>query len=398
MTIFHIAQIDLNSRNAEVIHTLEIVKGFLRENDRVVLFTGKGNYPEGNHYCDLLPKIPNFHIVSKPLKRQLGYRGYLQFQLSLFFAMLRWLRKMKPEFLYVRYAAAMFTPYIFSKIYGTPMIIEINGIMSEEVKLLRKVPNFILKILEFWEKLNCYHAKKIITVTPEIRDYLVRKYSLNSSKIAVIPNGVNTELFKPLDKKECRKKLHLNKKGYYFGFIGNLAPWEGIDTLLRAFHHLKKENSNLKLIIVGDGKESLKLKDMIDKLELEDKVFLLGSKPYSDIPWYISACDILMVTPMGGSCILSGLSPLKLYEAFSCSRPVIATQIKGLEVVEEIAAGITVPLNNPQELAKAITKILSQKKLWEKMGNNGRKYVEKNHHWEKISQKVREVCLAEVIN
>ncbi len=87
-----------------------------------------------------------------------------------------------------------------------------------------------------------------------------------------------------------------------------------------------------------------------------------------------------------------GLSPLKIYEYLSCEKPVVSSRISNLEFIEQQQAGILVEPENPEELAKAVIKLLKDKELRESMGKNGREYVVKNHSWEAIGRKVADVC------
>ena len=79
----------------------------------------------------------------------------------------------------------------------------------------------------------------------------------------------------------------------------------------------------------------------------------------------------------------------------ACEKPTVASRISDLEFIEQ-NAGILVEPENPEELAKAIIKLLKDEKLREEMGRNGREYVVKNHSWEAVARNVAEVCKSAV--
>jgi len=76
---------------------------------------------------------------------------------------------------------------------------------------------------------------------------------------------------------------------------------------------------------------------------------------------------------------------------------VIASRVEGFEILEENHAGILVEPENPKELAKAIIKLLKDERLRRELGENGRKYVTKNHSWEAVARRVAEVCKSVVV-
>ena len=82
-----------------------------------------------------------------------------------------------------------------------------------------------------------------------------------------------------------------------------------------------------------------------------------------------------------------GYSPLKLYEYMACKKPVIATNTKGFEILKQSNAGILVNPEDLQELSNAMIKLLQNKQLREKMGDNGRKLVVSEYSWESTAKK-----------
>ena len=83
---------------------------------------------------------------------------------------------------------------------------------------------------------------------------ILRPLGVNEGIVTVVPNGVNSEIFKPLNKIECRKALNLGFTEVYFCFVGNLAPWQGLSYALPAFSAVVKSNKQeVRLVIVGEG-------------------------------------------------------------------------------------------------------------------------------------------------
>ena len=77
-------------------------------------------------------------------------------------------------------------------------------------------------------------SDRIIAVTPGIKVNLEKVYNIPEEKIVVVSNGANTSLFKPLEQETCRRELGLDPEIPYVCFVGNLAPWQGVEYLVKA--------------------------------------------------------------------------------------------------------------------------------------------------------------------
>jgi glycosyltransferase involved in cell wall biosynthesis len=129
-----------------------------------------------------------------------------------------------------------------------------------------------------------------------------------------------------------------------------------------------------------------------EKLWINNMFIFTGSVPYEKVPLYINASDICVAPFRIKRNMKIGLSPLKVFEYLACEKPIVSSEILNLEFIEQQNLGILVKPEDPDELAKAIIKLLKDDKLREEMGKNGRKYVVKNHSWEAIGRKTAEIC------
>ena len=282
-----------------------------------------------------------------------------------------------------------FYKYISKK--KPPLVMLVHGIVSDEVlsKNLIKKNSLTHKFLQVMEKKAYKLCNRIIAVTGGINEYLVNEFHINPYKIVVIPNAVDPDLFKPMDKGRCIRDLKLNETNCYVCFVGNLAPWQGVDYLVKAAPLILNEIPNAKILIVGDGLMSGELINLVEKTGVCDNVIFTGAVPHEEVPKYINASDVCVAPKKP---LKSEYSPLKLYEYMACGKSVVASRIRGFEILEQQNAGILVEPENTEELAKATIKLLKGEKLGEEMGRNGREYVVKNHSWEAVARRVVEVC------
>ncbi len=231
------------------------------------------------------------------------------------------------------------------------------------------------KISRKYENL-CYGNVDLITATTEIMSQeLRRKYTIKSD-IAIIPNGVDVDFFKPgKGKKELR-----------IIYSGNLGHAQELDKLILALKKLRK-NINAKLIFVGDGDLKDELMSLAEKEGLGYYVEFTGMVPREDVPEYISSSSAGMASLKKIDSLKYAL-PTKAYEYMSCGIPFVATGWGEIEnLARESGAGIMAE-NDPEDLYKAFLTILGDKEKMIEMGESGRKYVEKNNDRKQISKKL----------
>jgi len=299
--------------------------------------------------------------------------------------------KFKCEVLYVRHGISTISGLLISKLKRMPIAIEINGIIADEKFMGRRRGGRFLRYLLFHlDKIACGESTKIISVTEELKRLLVRLYDAPPNKIIVIPNGVNIILFKSLNEKECKRSLSLDLNAKYVGFIGSLAPWQGVEYLIKSAPLILEEVIETKFLIVGDGVVREELEDIIRELGLDDRFIFTGTIPHRDVPKYINASEVCVVPKIP---LKFGYSPLKLYEYMACRKPVIASRLSGFEILEQNNAGILVEPENSHKLAKAIIKMLKNKELREEMGRNGREVVVRKYSWKKVAENIEKVCM-----
>ena len=375
MNIFVPAYINLNEQNAGTTHILELVQNLEKQNNSVTLFASKAKDDKFHRFVSI-PKV-NIPVINQ-----------LVFQIGLFIAISFKVLINRPDIIYYRKFQFILVPIIL-KITGIPYVLEVNGSFIEEIKLYKKYPSIYIYISKIIDKLNYTSANKIVVVTSLLKDELIEKYGIDSKKIVVIENGANINHFKPIDKNQALLELNYNIDNKYVCFIGNLAPWQGLEYLIHAASGILKTCPDARFLIIGDGPMKNEWMQFTQELEVSENFIFTGSIPYEQIPLYINASDVCVVTKRQ---LKSGYSPLKLYEYMACSKPVIATRTDGFEILEECNAGILINPINTHELVDAVVKLLQNENLRKKMGTNGRKYVVENHSWASVAKKVAHAC------
>jgi len=284
------------------------------------------------------------------------------------------------------------TEYFLAKLFRIPSVKEVNGIVADEMRIGGKGDRVSVWFMDRIEKWNMPRADKIIVVTAQLEEVLHNEYNVPEDRIVVILNGANTELFKPMDAAEAKDELGLRQSDSYVCFVGSLSKWQGVEYLIEAAPLILESYPNTRFLIIGDGVMKEELIQLTEKVGVSDKVIFTGMMPYQKVPLYINASDICVAPFIRKRNERCGVSPLKFCEYMACEKPVVASRLAGLEMLEQNDAGILVEPENPEALASAIIKLYQDPDLRKQMGGNGRKYVVENRSWESVARKVAEVC------
>lgn len=194
--------------------------------------------------------------------------------------------------------------------------------------------------------------------------------------VKVIPNGYNPTLFRYMDLETCRDKLHLPNDKKIILSIGHLNEVKGYKYLIFAMDKLVKEGNDILSIIVGGGNLKNQLEEQIKRLNLENNVKFVGLKPHDEIPYWINACDIFVLSS------LSEGNPTVMFETLGCGKPFIGTNVGGVsEIITDDKLGFVVEPRDSDALSNAIVKAVNNK--WD------RNYIlnySKQYTWENIAK------------
>jgi glycosyltransferase involved in cell wall biosynthesis len=330
-------------------------------------------------------------VATSPVRGEAMLLWNLLKEVRLLFVAFGTVLRHKPDIIYRRHSIFN-TEFIPARFLRFPLIKEVNGIIVDEARITGRAGRFSLGIIDRIERCTLPRADRIIVVTSRLKELLHNDYKIPEDKIVVIENGANTELFKPLDPAEAREKLNLSQDRDYVCFVGSLSRWQGVEYLIEAMPFMLDKCPNTQLLIVGDGQTKEQLIGLAEQLGLSDKVIFTGMVPYRTVPLYINASDVCATPFVKARGERSGVSPLKLCEYLACQKPVVASKLGGLAMLEQSSAGVLVEPEDPGALAKAIIGLLQDPGLRKRMGENGREYVVKNRSWESVAGRVAEVC------
>ena len=275
-----------------------------------------------------------------------------------------------------------------------PFIQTVHGVLADEYvqslqrgspTLRAKLANFVMWQLSRFEEESAKNATLVVTISEYSRRKIMQFYGVDRAKIRIVPNGVDTQRFKP--SKGCEKikrQIGIDSKLCVL-FVGRLIPRKGLLYLVEAAKQIVKEFSQTTFLIVGDGPLKNHLISYLKKMKLSGNFVFLGDVSESALPALYNCADVFVLPS-----IQEGQG-IALLEAQATAKPIVAFDVGGVrEAVLDKETGLIMKPDSGK-LADAIMKLLANWSLREKMGIKGREFVVDNFSWDVCAHKMLQV-------
>lgn len=180
-------------------------------------------------------------------------------------------------------------------------------------------------------KHNLKNCNIITTVSPALVEKL-RKFGFSAE---LITNGVDTDIFKPMDGSLTRCELGIGKDAFVIGFCGSVERWYALDEMIRALPDLIRYRPDTRILVVGGSlftDYQQELETLVRDLGVANQVIFTGLKPYNELPRYIAcmdACTIPLSPPQWGDIAL----PNKYFEYSACGKPIVMRPMPDVEKI-----------------------------------------------------------------
>lgn len=203
------------------------------------------------------------------------------------------------------------------------------------------------------ERLAFSEADAISVTTQAMKMNVAVRLPDCESRISIIPNYVDTDLFKPMGCDRVSNQIL---------FIGRIAPEKNLLSLFEAIRPL-----DVRLVIIGDGPQRKELESGFP--DLKNKVSWLGNIPNMELPFHINRSAIYILPSLYEG------HPKALIEAMACAVPVIGCNSPGIrEIIRPLESGL-LSEPDPQSLRSAIEHLITNQKLAQKLGNQAREFI-----------------------
>jgi len=274
---------------------------------------------------------------------------------------------------------------IFSKLKRVKFILDVRSIPVETF-------GFRGFMLNFWFTASVLVARKFFDgmtiITSSMKEEVCNRFHINPKNVGVWTSGVSTRLFDPSkyisERSEFKKKLGLSAKFVVF-YHGVFSATRGLTQTIEAMKILKHTRPNAALFLLGTGPMASKLRNLIREEGLQHNVVIHNAVDQSEVPKFISMCDVGIV-PLPNHPHWRSQSPLKLLEYLAMEKVVIVTDIPAhRSIIGKNKCGLYISSIRPMDIAKTIEYAYINEGNLEKWGKFGRKIIKEKYTWEKVA-------------
>ena len=277
-----------------------------------------------------------------------------------------------------------------------PFLLEIRDIWPESIVTVGAMKQgFATKILEILEVWMYRSANHIVTVGKGYRDNVLSKVDV-TDRISVVTNGVDPNLFVPTEpSQEFRQQFGCDDNKFLCSYVGTIGMAHGLTVVVEAAKLLRQQGrDDIVFCLVGDGASRKSLQQQVDSEGLQDQVRFAGRLPKQDMPKVLSSSDSLLVH-LKKTDLFATVIPSKIFEAMAMNRPLImGVQGESAAIVAQSQSGIQIEPDNAQELADAIVKLADDPQLYQKLCNNGRKFVNQNYTRDSLASEMLQTMVS----
>jgi glycosyltransferase involved in cell wall biosynthesis len=300
------------------------------------------------------------------------------------------LKKIKPDIIMQQNTRYGQSGVRLGKRYNIPVFLDdITPIWEEETHSDRSFKRLARSIRK-----NVFSkASGLIAVSPEM-EITLRSEGVPSSKIHLVPNGVDCDLFNPnISSLEIRQRYGLEGK-VVVGYVGGVQQYHRVDLLVQIASSICKNNPQIRFLLVGHDIDN-RVENMARAAGVSDLITFTGSIMHSQVPPYLNAMDIAVLPST-----LPYMSPMKIYEYMAMEKPIVFPNNNKLveEVVVPNVHGLPFAAGDVESLQTAILRLASDPELRQAMGKEARKTALSKYTWEKQVQNLIKAFLSALSN
>ena len=292
------------------------------------------------------------------------------------------------DFIYERYSSFHQSMSKIAEKYRITYILESHSPIE---KGRASSPDHFLNTARWIKMKMLQRASAVVVVSNILREFYVQK-GIEESKIFVIPNGVDRNIFYPrTQEKNVRKKLAINKENtLVIGMVGRLTYWHGIELLVKAAAKIVSQAHDTIFLLIGflkDNENKKKARNYIALKGLKRHFILLDAIPHEKIPIYLSSIDICVMPESSWNG-----SPIKLFEYGAMGKPVIMPDTEPIkEIIEDKVNGLLTKQGDVESLANCLLRLINDKGLRQKLGKNLQERILEHHTWERNAYSIIEI-------
>lgn len=350
----------------------------LRQNNVDVIAVTRPGFPDGPLTDDTVETIDDvdyLRLSATTVNRAQGEMQHMQSYIQKFEELFE---RQQVGKIHVRSTFLIALPaLIAARRLGLPVLYEVSGLW-ELVYRDREHESHLLKrsyYAELAESATMRNVDRLVVMNEAVQQIAIDR-GVEPERIAIAPNAVNVDRFKPL--------APLATAAFTIGYLGSFVDYEGLDLLLDVVRIFIDAEQPVRLLMVGDGTKFAAIQSRVRKEGLEDYVKLTGRVSHQEVLAMYEQMDAL-VYPRISTNATEAITPLKPFEALAMEKPIVVSDVKPLkEIVGNDERGLAFEAGNAQDLTRAVSRLAADPSLGQRLGRAGREWVSKDRNWKTV--------------
>ena len=277
---------------------------------------------------------------------------------------------------------AAFAGYMAKMLYDVPLISTVHSLEPLRPWKEEQLGNSY-RLSSWAEKLALENANRIIVVSKHSKEDILNYFNVEPEQVAVIHNGIDLDIYKPIDINYTRKAFNIGKD--YILFVGRTSRQKGMIHLIDAMKWIKDD---VQCVCCTSAPDTKDIEDEISR-KVDEQPRIIWINSLLQVEQYVELYSNARVFVCPSVYEPFGIINL---ESMACETPVVASGVGGiLETIIDGETGLLVEPVKPKIIAEAVNKLLANPRMAEEFGRNGRKRVEDFFSWTSIAEKTEKL-------
>jgi glycosyltransferase involved in cell wall biosynthesis/tetratricopeptide (TPR) repeat protein len=277
--------------------------------------------------------------------------------------------------------------------FGLPMVYEVRGFWEESwlSKGRREAGSESYRWRQERETECMLGADAVVTLSEGMAHEIAER-GVPTSKIDIVPNGVDLERFVPVARDpELARRVGVEPQEVTLGYVSTFTRYEGVQYLLAAARRLLDLHLPVRVVLVGEGEELPALRRQAFDLGIDDRVAFCGRVRHDEVLSYYGLIDIFVV-PRTSDRVSQLVTPLKPYEAMATGRAVVVSDVEALRsmVLPGSTAEVFIP-EDADDLARVAARLIVDPALRARLGSAARAWVVEHRDWAHLAARYLDV-------
>jgi glycosyltransferase involved in cell wall biosynthesis len=375
MKILYVSAIELDCDGGPTTHVAEMIRQWHRLGHDVLLLTP----PFSRTFAGLPDRVRHYPFAGYSVSRRLVSYPCL-------FVLLAWhLARFRPDVVYERQME--YNPFVFwaCRLMRVPLFVELNGLIVEDLRQTH-APASAIRAHEMVESRELSFSTGITCTSARLQKKICARGAALCRKTKAVPNGVNRELFRPMERAVCRQKMGLDARLKVIGYVGTFSHLHQPEQAVRSFARVRKEIQDARLLMVGDGSRRKGCEHLAQNLGVASHVIFTGPLPYEKVPIAINCMDVGLALASRERLEREGVVAFKFQEMLACGCPVVAQFLEPEESARYSGVAKMVPVGDEAALDRALLELLGHPAEAARIAERALHYTGEHVSWEKSAQ------------